>query len=201
MRVLDLRRRRVGTVAVRPRPLGWLAGVAGRPAARPRHRPLKHRLSGADAHDLRRLCAGAGGGAQVAARVDRGRDGGRERDPAAGAAADLPGRVRLPGVCAHGRPARPRPVHALCRRSASRPGVPVRRLALSELAIRSAVYAPQLHLCAAGAGRRAVGVQGARRACEPRRGRVDRARGRAHGPLSHVGGGVRRPEPSDAGAS
>ena|GEM_PF-2346530 len=195
-----VRGRRLGAVRVRSRPLGRLAGVDGRSAAGSGHRPLERRLRDADADHVRGLPAGAGGGAQAGTRDDRGGDRGGERDPAARPAADLPGRVRLSGVRAPGGPARPRPVHALRRRSAHRPGVPVRRLALPELAVRSAVHAAELCARAAGAGGRAVGVQGDRRAREPRRGRAGRARGRPSRALPHVGGGVRRPEPGDAGA-
>ena len=45
---------------------------------------------------------------------------GRARDPAARTAADLPGRVRLPRLRAHGRAARPGPLHALPGRSRRR---------------------------------------------------------------------------------
>ena len=65
-------------------------------------------------------------------------------DPAARAAADLTGRVRLPRLRAPGRAARPRPVHALRRRSPRRRRLRVRRLALPALALRPAVHARQL---------------------------------------------------------
>jgi hypothetical protein len=169
-------------------------------AARPRHRPLQHQLPDADAGHVRVLRARAPRGAKAAGGGARGRDRRGGCDPAARAASDLPGRVRLPRVRPAGRRARARPVHARRRGSPDRPGVQVHRLAVSALAVRTAVHPAQLRARTAGAGGRAVGVQGDRRRLEPRRGRADRARRRPARALRQLGDRVRRPEPGAARA-
>ncbi len=194
------RRRGIGAVAVRPRTQRRLAGLAGRPAARPGRRPLQLELPDADAADVRELPAGAGGRAAAAHRGARRRDRAGSRDPAAGSAADLTGRVRLSGVRPHGCPAWARPVHARGRRSAGRSDLPVRRLAVPALAVRPAVHTRQLRARSARAGGGAVGAEGRGRAREPRRRGPDRHRGRSYGPLRTLGRGVRRAESCPAGA-
>ena len=87
----------------------------------------------------------------------------RARDPAARAAADLPGRLRLPRLRAPRRAARPRSVHARRRAGVRRRSLLVRRLALPALALRPAVHAAQLRRRAARPRRRAVGAEGRRR--------------------------------------
>ena len=177
-----------------------LAGVAGRPAAGPARRPWRAHLPDADAGDVRELPAGPRDGARAEhARAVRGRGAGAP-GPVAGAAADLPGRVRLSGVRAPGRAARPGPVYAHRRRSADRPGVQVRRMAVPALALRPAVHAGELRDSAAGACRRPVGVQGCGGHLQPRRGGPDRAHVCARGPVGALGDGVRGPEPCPARA-
>ena len=97
-------------------------------------------------------------------RVARGARSSRPTDSAAGPAADLAGRVRLPQLRPPGRPARPRPLHPRRRRSAHRPVVCVHRAGSDEpLPLRPAVHARELRARAAGARRRAVGAEGDRR--------------------------------------
>jgi hypothetical protein len=173
----DKRRRCLGAVAIRARSQRRLARMDGGSAARPARRAQQRRLSGADADHVRELRAGAPGRAN-AARAYAGRgDRARRRDPAARPAADLPGRVRLPRVRAPRRAARPGSLHALCSRSSDRPGLPVHRLAISELPLRPAVHAAQLRDRTLGTRGRAVGVQGDSRSLEPRCGRADRPHG------------------------
>ncbi len=169
--------------------------MAGRTAARTGNRPVHRGISDAGADHVRELCARAPPRAAVAACGACGcdRPGGRNRG--AGAAADLPGRLRLSRVRAVGGPPRARPVHAHRSRSAHRPGVPFHRLAVSAFAVWTAVHAPELRAGAAWRRRRAVGIQGDRGPLERRRGGADRAGGEPTGPVAELGGGVRRPEP------
>jgi hypothetical protein len=193
-------RRRRSAVEIRPGAHRRLARVDGRSAEEPGHGPLQRWLPSADAPHVRELSAGARGGEVAARRAAGGRDRACALDPAARTAADLPGRVRLSGLRAHGRPARPGPLHARSRRSAHRPGPPVRRMARPALPLRPAVHAHELRDRPAGTRRRAVGVQGARRRLEPRRGRADRARRRSPRSQRPLGGGLRRLQPGAAGA-
>ena len=145
-RSADLRRRGERPIDIRAGPQRRLAGLDGRSAAGPGQRHAQRRqLSGADADHVRRLRRDAGRGARASAVAasDRRGDRGRKRDPAAGPAADLSGRVRLHGVRPHGRAARPGPVHARRVRSPDRPDLSVHRLAVSALALRTAVHALQ----------------------------------------------------------
>lgn len=121
-------------------------------------------------------------------------------DPAAGSAADLPGRVRLHRFRAPWGLARPGPLHLVPRAGPHRSGVSVPRLALPALPLRTAVHAPHLRLHAPRVERRAVGAEGARGALQPRRGRAGGPRGGAHGPLAARGRCIRRPQPGAAGA-
>jgi hypothetical protein len=111
------RRRRRQAHSVRAGPRRWLAGLARRSTAKPGQRPGELQLSDAAAGHVRELRAG------VVERTSdpRRRAGGRNRggSPAAGSrpAADLPGCVRLSGVCPPGRAARPRSLYALRGRS------------------------------------------------------------------------------------
>ncbi len=194
------RRRRLRAWAVRAGPRRRLGGVAGRPLARTRRRPLELELPGADADHVRELCARAVGRAAAAAGGARGHDRGGVRDPAARTPADLPGRLRIPRIRAPGGSARARSVYAFRRRSSHRPGLPLHRMAISALALRPAVHARELCARAAGTRRRPVGVQGDRGPLEPRRGRAHRARCRAPRPLPQLGARVPRSEPRTAGA-
>ncbi len=187
----------------RPRALGRLAGMAGRAAAQ-----ASASASRSDGFQTLMLlmCAGYALVLVVARRLPvagaRGGDRGRARDPAARAAADLPGRVRLPrrsrgwARCTGSTRTRTSPP--------KRPTDPV--FPFVGWPFQHSPYGPlftlaQLRARAAGAGRRAVGVQGARRRLEPRRGRADRAAPpRALGRSAELGGRVRRPEPGAAGA-
>ncbi len=89
------------------------------PLRGPRRRDQQRQLPGAHADHVRELPAGAAGRARPVrcARSPPAIVLGA-RGPAARAAADLPGRVRLPRVRADGRAARAGPVHARRRRSA-----------------------------------------------------------------------------------
>jgi hypothetical protein len=174
--------------------------VARGTAERPARRAGRLGLSDAHADRMRRLRAGPDDRAQAAGCRDRVRDRACAHRAAAGAAVDLPGCVRLPGVRAPGRPARPRSIYALPRRIAHRPLVPVHRLALSELAVRARVHARELRHRSAGAGGGAVGIQGRGGDVEPRSRCADRACVRASGPQCAMGSGVRGAEPGAAGA-
>ena len=202
-RVPAERGRRERSVGVRARPHRWLAGLAGRAAAGSRlRRPVLGRVSDADADHVRRIWRGADRGARARTVVarDRGGDRGREPDPAARPAADLPGCVRLPGVRPHGRAARTRSVYARGLPGAHRPDLSVHRLAVSAFPLWTAVHALELRHGAAGARGRAVGAEGGRGRGQPDHGRAERAcRGRT-GSLAALRRGVRRPEPGDAGA-
>ncbi len=177
--------------------------MAGRSLAGPRcgpRRAQRAQLSDAHAADVRELPARAPHRSHTAdGSAGRGRAGGAP-DPPAGTAADLPGCVWVSGICAHGRASRARSVYAHCRRSAHRSGLPVRRLALPALSLRPAVHARELRDGAAGPRGRPVGVQGARRGFEPRRGGPDRADGRRTRSVGALGGRFRGPEPRAAGA-
>jgi hypothetical protein len=118
----------------------------------------------------------------------------------AGAAAYLPGRLRLPGLRPHGRPARPRPLLPHPRPGRVRPGLLFHRLAAAELSLRAAVYPRQLRPRAAGAQCRAVDGESASRPDEPAGGLADGAGSRAGGALGCRGGSLRRPEPGPAGS-
>jgi hypothetical protein len=174
--------------------------MAGGTAARPGDRPVYRGLSDAGVDHVRELSARAARRAAVAARGARRCDRGGGRDRGARAAADLTGRVRLSGVRATGRAPRPGPVHAHRGRSADRSGVPLHRLALLALPLRTAVHAPELRTRAARPCRWAVGVQGDRGPLEPRGGGADRASGEPTRAIAELGGGVRRPEPGAAAA-
>jgi hypothetical protein len=153
-----------------------------------------------DAGALRRLRGGAGRGANAARARHRRLDPGGQRAAAAGAAADLPGRVRLPGVRAPGGAARHGPVYACRRRSARGRRLPVHRLALPALSLRAAVHARLLPARAAWTRRRPVGAEGGGGGRQPGRRCPDHPRGRADGPLGQGGGGVRRAQPRLAAA-
>jgi hypothetical protein len=174
--------------------------VACGAVARPRCRPGQRELSDAHADHVRELRARARYGASTPDGGNSGSNRARARDPAARTAADLPGRVRLPRVRAHGRPARPRPLHAFRRRSTHRPGLPVRRLAVSALPVRPAVHARKLRHRAVLTRERTVGVQGAGRALEPGRGGVDRTHRPSPRAKRALGGELRRAEPRAARA-
>jgi hypothetical protein len=174
--------------------------VAGRPLARARPRSVELELSGIDAGHVCQLRARAGGRAAATGGGAGGRDRGSRRDPAAWTAADLPGRLRLPRVCAPGGRARAGPVYAFRRRSSHRPLLPVHRLAVSALPLRPAVHARELRAGAFGAGGRIVGVQSDRRPLRSRCGPAGCARRRAPRSLTQVGARVRRPEPRAARA-
>ena len=149
---------------------------------------------------MRELRARADCGAAAAGSGAGGGDRGGRCDPAAGATADLSGRVRLSVVRATGGVARTRPVHPCARRRTDRPGVPLHRLAVSELPVWPAVHALQLRDRTAGTRGRALGAQDDRRRIEPRRGGSDRASSRATRPVGAVGRRFRGAEPGDAGA-
>ena len=175
--------------------------MAGRPpAGTRRRRSIELGLPDADAGHVRELCTGAAGRTAAAGGGAACGDRGRRRDPATRTAADLPGRLRLPGVRAAGGPARTGSLHALRGRSPHRRLLPLHRVAVSALPLRPAVHARELRAGAPWAGGRAVGVQGDRGRLQPRCGRADRARGRASRSLPHLGVGVRRPEPRAARA-
>ncbi|MCW3069772.1 MAG: hypothetical protein JWL67_2397 [Solirubrobacterales bacterium] len=177
-----------------------MAGLDGGPTSRHRRQPHEHPLPGIRADHVRELSAGAtrGQDAPLARAARCHRRGAPVRG--ARAAADLPGRVRLPGVRAHGGTARSGPVHPRGGRSERRPGLPVHRLAVQELPLRPAVHARQLRHGAAGPGRRPVGPESAGRCLQPRRGRPDRARGSAAGPVRAMGCGLRGTQPRASGA-
>jgi hypothetical protein len=174
--------------------------VACGPAAGARHEHRLEWLSDADADHVRELLARAGGGAHAADARDHRGDRRRKCDPAAGTAADLPGRVRLSRLRPPGRAAWSGPIHARGGAGVRRRSLLVRRLAVSALPIRAAVHARQLRDCSARARRGPVGVQGARRREQPRGRRAGRARRRQARPLASHCGGVRRPEPGAARA-
>ena len=168
-------------------------------ATRTGPRPARWHLPNADADHVRELRARAQWSAQTADAPTGGHDRGGERDPAARAAADLPGCVWLSGVRASGGAARTGPLHPRARRSADRRRVPLHRLAVSELPLRPAVHAPRLCDRTAGSRRRPVGVQGDRRRVESRCGGADRAGGHATRPVGEVGDRVRGTQSGDAG--
>jgi hypothetical protein len=169
------RRRGHTPLAVRARAQRRLARLACRPPPGLGRGPRRAQLPDVHADHVRELRAGA----RDRAHVEHARAAGRRRvgasRPPARPPAGLPGCVRLPRVRAYGRVARPRPLHAHRRRSAERPGVQVRRVAVPALALRPPVHARQLRDRPARARRRAVGVQGAVRRGQPRGGRADRA--------------------------
>ena len=117
-----------------------------------------------------------------------------------GPPADLPGRIRLPRLCAPRCASWPRPLLARPRAGRRRPDLPLPRLALLASSVRTALHPAQLRLRAARSRRRGVGVQGARRAREPARDLANRPRRRAHGPLGALRRGVRGSEPGAARA-
>jgi hypothetical protein len=128
------------------------------------------------------------------------RDCGGQRDPAAGAAAALPGRLRVHLLRAPGCAPRSGSVHARGRGSAHRPGVRLHRLALSGVSVRTVVHRGQLCARAARGRGGAVGVQGDRGAQLPRCGGAGCVGGSSPWALSPVGRGVRGAEPGDARA-
>jgi hypothetical protein len=199
-RVADQRRCRLGAFSVRAGTQRWLAGVAGRTTGGTRPGPLQLALSGADADHVRQLCAGAGRRAEPARKGAGVRDRGGQRDPAARAAVDLPGRLRVHLLRPPGGAPRSGPVYACGRRSADRPGVRLHRLALPGLAVWTAVHGGQLRAGSARGRRGVLGVQGDRGAQLPRCGGARRQGGRAPRALSPVGRGVRGAEPGDARA-
>jgi hypothetical protein len=174
--------------------------VAGRPARRPLLPPRQPRLPEPDAADVRGLRARAGVRLGAAVAGAGGSDRGRPRDPAAGAAAALPGRVRVPRLRAAGGATRARPLQPRPRRSACRRRVPVRWMAVQALPLRPPVHARQLCARPAGAGRRPLGPEDSGRRLESG---GDRARGLRRpcaGALGQVAGGVRGAEPGIARA-
>jgi hypothetical protein len=140
--VPDQRRRRVEPHQVCARPDRRLAGVARGTAARARSGSARGHLPKPDADHVRELRARAPQRTVAADEAAGGHDRGGERGPVARATAALPRRVWLPGVRTPGGAARAGPLHARTGASANRPRVPVHRLAVSELALRSAVHAP-----------------------------------------------------------
>jgi hypothetical protein len=198
--VPDGGRRRRRALPVRPLAQRGLDRLAGRSARRSRHEPRLGRLSDAQPDHVRELPARAARRARAEPARDRGVGGRGPRDPAAGAAADLSGRIRLHRLRAAGRAARPRPIHARGRTGVERRSLRIPRLALPALPLRPAVHAAQLCLRAARAKRRAMGVQGACGALQPRGGRVGRARRRTPWAVAPLGGGLRRAEPGAARA-
>jgi hypothetical protein len=198
--VPDQRRRRVEPHRVCAGTDRRLAGVARGTAARLRSGSARGHLPKPDADHVRELRARAPQRTVAADAAAGGHGRGGEPGPVARTAAALSRRVRLPGVRTPGGAARARPLHARTGASANRPRVPVHRLAVSELPLRSPVHADELCDHAAGARRRPVGVQVNRRRVEPRRGRADRAGNRATRPFANVGSRVRGPESGDAGA-
>ncbi len=121
-------------------------------------------------------------------------------DPPARSAADLPGCLRLYRLRAPGSLARPGPLHPVPRAGPHRSGVSVPRLALPALALWAAVHAAHLRLHAPRPGRRAVGIEGARDALQPRRDRAGGPCRGAHGSFAARGRSVRGPQPGAAGA-
>ncbi len=198
--LLAVRRRRPGPLDLRSGTQRRLARMDGRPPARHRPGTRPGRLSDAHADHGRRLPRHAGGHPRAVAARARAGDPRRKHHPAARSAADLPGRVRLHRLCAPGRAARPEPVHLLPRAGANRPGLPLPRLALPALPLRTPLHARQLRHRAARARRCAVGVQDRRRALQPGRSGARRRRGEAHGRRPALRSRVRRPEPGPAGA-
>jgi hypothetical protein len=174
--------------------------MAGGTAVGHRQPSRQRWIPGADADRLRRLCDGAGERPRAAVALARGRRHRSPCDPRAGAAADLSGRVRLHRLRADGRAARARSVHPRTGRSDGGPRVRLRRLALSALALRTAVHARELRDGATGAGRRVVDAQSCHGRVQPRRGLADGAGGRATRRLSVVRDGVRGTEPGAARA-
>jgi hypothetical protein len=177
-----------------------LPRLAFRPVARPRPRARLRQLPDPHARHVRELRRRAPGRTGAPCQGNRAGDRGGERGTAARAAADLPGRVRVPGVCAPGRAAQLGPLHARGGRSAHRRSVPVHRLAVPALALWPAVHARLLSARAARTGGRPLGAEGCRGDVQPRRGRPHGKRGEQDGPLSKGGGGVRGLEPGAAGA-
>jgi hypothetical protein len=177
-----------------------LPRLAFGPASRPRARHWIGQLPDADARHVRELRRRALHRGRAPRPGDRANDRDGVCGAAAGTATHLPGRVRVPGVCAPGRAARPRPVHARGGGSADRRGVPVHRLALPALAVRAPLHARLLSACAARTGGRPLGAEGCRRGVEPRRGRPHGKRREQDGPLGEGGGGVRGLEPGAARA-
>ena len=172
----------------------------GGSARGPGRRHQQRRLPDADADHVRELSARAARGARPAHARARGRARGHLYDAAARAAADLPGRVRLPGLRPPRGPPRPRPLHARRRRSAERPGLPVRGMALQALSLWAAVHARELRDRPARPCRRAMGLQDRGGRLEPGRGRARlTSRGRSR-PLPALGSGVRGPQPGAARA-
>ena len=176
-----------------------LAVVAGRAASRSRQRSRQLGVRHAHAHHVRRFRARAAVRADGAPPYADRRDRACARAVGPGAAADLPGRVWLSGVCAHGRAARAGPLYALSRRSWDRSRVRLRGMAVPELSLRSPVHAVHLRTGAAGRGGGAVDVESGGRACEPRRDRADRESGGAPWTRRALGGRVRGIEPRRAG--
>jgi hypothetical protein len=188
------------THAVRAGPPGRLAVVVVWAAARPWAWDRLEQLSGADARHVRELCGGTTRRTVAAGPGDPRDDPRGERGATAGTAAHLPGRVRLPVVCAAGRASWPGPLYACGRRSAHRRRVSVYRVVVSELSLRTAVHARHLPPGPARPGGRAVGAEGGGGGRQPRRGGADRARRGEDGALGEVSGGVCRFEPGDARA-
>ena len=121
----DRRRRRGRPIAVRAgrqrRLAGWLAGPLSGLGSRPpasSFQTLTLVMCGGYVLVLIGATSASAAGRSPRAIVAA------HADLLLGAAAPLPGRVRLPGVRSHGRAARPRPLHALPLRSGPRPGLP-----------------------------------------------------------------------------
>ncbi len=190
-------RRSDSVCAGTPRRLAFVAVWA---AARSRAWDRLEQLPDVDARDVRELRGGAARRPGAVGQGDPRDDPRGERGVAAGTTVDLPGRVRLSGVCAIGCAARVGPLHACGRRSAHRRGVPVHRVVVSELSLRPAVHAGHLPARAARSGRWPVGAEGGRGGVEPWRGRDDRPGRAEDGALGEVGSRVRRLESGDARA-
>lgn len=94
--------RRGKSDVLRAGPQRWLARLAFRPLPRPGLRDRLEQLPDADARDVRQLRSRACGCAGALRQGDRAFDRGCLCAATAGTAAPLPGRVRLPGVCAAG---------------------------------------------------------------------------------------------------
>lgn len=194
------RRLRCKAELLRAEPCRRLAVVARGPVRGPRDQHHAERVPDLHAGDGRWLPARAARFARALDAGARRHDRGRARGPAAGAAAHLAGRLRLSRLRPARHPARARSVLARSGASRLRPHLSLPRLAPSAPAVRPALHTHQLRVRTARHRRRDLGVQGARRAREPRCDLARRARGRAHGLLARVRGGLRRPEPRFARA-
>jgi hypothetical protein len=157
-------------------------------------------LPGAHARHVRELCGRVALRTSAPGQGDRGGDRGGKRGAAVGTTAHLPGRVRLPVVCAARRAAWFGPLHARGGGSANRRCVCVYRVAVSTLSLWSAVYPRHLSARTARTGGRPVGAKDDRGGEQSWSGRADRARRAQDGTLGEVGGGVCGLEPGAARA-